>query len=876
MPLLFVVFIVVLVNFTSSVLAQETTTKLRGPRSTDTVPAPPTVGPLAPSDTLWRVAERIRPQPDISLYQVMSALYLKNPDAFLENNLNHLRPGAVLVLPSTQEMQQIDINLARQKSQQDDERWAQRQKVATEQQASTAAVPGQTTTAKAAPAQWRAELEQLSQQQRQDLDALRGQFADSMQLVESMVGENLQLKTSLARVQQELELLKSQLGEDSEIQQQLKQLLQQQQQLLQEKAEQQAKQAESDWSSSLSHPLIWVLAACIPALLVLSGVLFWVKRRGQRTEQVVNAATTEAAANPSYHSPLPPLDDNNDVDESLFEIDDALLEDAFSDTPAQEQQALHDDLLEFDDALSFDDDDSLLPPDAAPLQADIDADIIAEEFDPENILSDDDLSALLAAADDDDDVIELADDSAQTEDISALVEQDDDLLAQADDDILSEPLAEQDSGLSAVPDEDSSFDIDELIEEIDLDEPDTLELDEPSQAEQLSAALSKTVAVEAIETEAAVELLQDDFIIETESGATETQQYSPDRSELDDFAECLAGEMLADEQVEALSSPDSEAPEPETTADEESLLSAELSELLDQASDLMPSAQARAETEPLENHQPADTAASELAAEEALAEPAENNADLLSDDDILMLDDLNADADDKGLSALDLTSADDDSVQRPTEGALSVENPSKMLEQYPELELTEDDLLADITPDMLLDELNDLSDNQAGSTGDIPELELDPEPDAQFDTLMSELEAMADNLDQAERDNSTQQANEDLLAELEQTSVGEHNFADEDFVEIDSLLASAGSSQDDAQRFTNLNVDVGLDEYAAIIGEHEQRDVDVEDNGYSAKLDLVRAYIEIDDTESAELLLDEILTSDAPEHVKTEAQRLKS
>ena len=102
-----------------------------------------------------------------------------------------------------------------------------------------------------------------------------------------------------------------------------------------------------------------------------------------------------------------------------------------------------------------------------------------------------------------------------------------------------------------------------------------------------------------------------------------------------------------------------------------------------------------------------------------------------------------------------------------------------------------------------------------------------------------------------------------------------HDFSDDDFVEIDSLLANAEQNEQDTERFEQLNVDVGLEDYAGIIGEHERRDVDIEDNGYSAKLDLVRAYIEIDDFESADLLLDEIIASDAPEHVKKEAQSLR-
>ena len=858
MPLLFVVFLVVLVNFSSSVLAQDTTTKLRGPRSTDVPPAPLTLGPLAPSDTLWRVAEQIRPEPDISLYQVMYALYLKNPDAFIEGNLNHLRPGSVLVLPSSAEMRQVDVALARQKSEQDDERWAKRQKPAALQTGDATAEAGK---AKGAPTEWQAELQQLATQQKQDLDGLRSQFADSMQLVDTMVTENLELKSSLARLQQELELLKAQLGEDSEIQLQLQQLLQQQQQLLQAKAaEDAAKQAQGSLSDWLSHPLAWVLAACIPALVLLSGVLLWVRKRGRHTEQVVNAATNEAAPSPAYQSPLPPLDDNNDIDESLFEIDDTLLEDAFVETAAN--NAADDDLLEFDDALSFDDDDSLLPADDA-LHSDVANKAEPDEFDPDNILSDDDLSALLAAADDDDDVIELADDGAGLEP--------DELTDEVDF-----ATAAGDSTDELVSDMDSNVDIDELIEEIDLDQADELD-DEITQAQQLTDALSKA-PLAAVDLEADNEDI-DDILSEFTPVAAEISADSPDRSELDAFAQSLIDEMAPEsEQVDQLS-PDSVD---ELSSTDEALLSAELSDLLQQADDLLPP-EADVNTDSSEVNSPqSDMAQSvEMLAEHPSDADISDDVDAADthatiDEDILLLDETDADLDDKVLDALDLTAVDDGSVSKLTDAALSVENPSKMLEQYPELELTDDELLSELPDDMLLDELDALVTEPAGLTDQTPELELDPIPEAQFDSLMSELEAMANNVQQAELEQhgaDTEQANADLQAELVNPS---HNFDDDDFVEIDSLLASAGNGSDDPERFNQLNVDVGLDDYADIIGEHERRDVDIEDNGYSAKLDLVRAYIEIDDTDSAELLLDEILAADAPAHIKTEAQRLKS
>lgn len=55
-------------------------------------------------DTLWELARRVRPGDDVSIEQVMLALLQANPDAFPDGNINGLRAGAVLAVPSRQAM----------------------------------------------------------------------------------------------------------------------------------------------------------------------------------------------------------------------------------------------------------------------------------------------------------------------------------------------------------------------------------------------------------------------------------------------------------------------------------------------------------------------------------------------------------------------------------------------------------------------------------------------------------------------------------------------------------------------------------------------------------------------------------------------------
>ena len=61
---------------------------------------------VRPGDTLYRVAGRNQ-QPGVSLDQMLVGLYRANPDAFIERNVNKLRSGAVLALPSADEVSDV-------------------------------------------------------------------------------------------------------------------------------------------------------------------------------------------------------------------------------------------------------------------------------------------------------------------------------------------------------------------------------------------------------------------------------------------------------------------------------------------------------------------------------------------------------------------------------------------------------------------------------------------------------------------------------------------------------------------------------------------------------------------------------------------------
>lgn len=64
-------------------------------------------GPVGANDTLWEIAVRARPGSDLSVQQTMLAIQRKNPEAFINGNINLLRRGQVLRLPNRDEIQTV-------------------------------------------------------------------------------------------------------------------------------------------------------------------------------------------------------------------------------------------------------------------------------------------------------------------------------------------------------------------------------------------------------------------------------------------------------------------------------------------------------------------------------------------------------------------------------------------------------------------------------------------------------------------------------------------------------------------------------------------------------------------------------------------------
>ncbi len=70
-----------------------------------------TYGPTSNSDTMWAIALKVRPNDTVTAQQTMLAIQDLNPDSFIQNNINTLKKGQILRLPT--------INQIRQRSKRD-------------------------------------------------------------------------------------------------------------------------------------------------------------------------------------------------------------------------------------------------------------------------------------------------------------------------------------------------------------------------------------------------------------------------------------------------------------------------------------------------------------------------------------------------------------------------------------------------------------------------------------------------------------------------------------------------------------------------------------------------------------------------------------
>ncbi len=499
------------------------------------------------NDTLWNIAKRSKPNSAITEAQMMLALQRKNPEAFEGNNVNRLKAGVVLDIPSLEEIQALTPKQANEEFWRQTQAWKQGRSV-------TPAAPEQVDGAMDKQAQPAKKDDQVAVSQAQGQlkivspakqdesneaasDQAAGTNASAADA--DLIAKNQKLEAELAAALESVDQIQR---ENEELTGRVDALAQQMESLqrLLELKDQQLAELQAELEAAKAQPVapvvppapqpqpkpglmeqfgmyIYGAGAALVALLI--GLLVMMRLRKKKEDEPAAEEVTEETATAAVAE---------DSVEEISEEESSPVEEVAEEVSAEE--AAEEVVEEISDE-DLDDLDLDLDMDLDEVDTAVDNTIDDEEFDLG--LDDLDTEDLTQADEADDLVVEMTDDAQPEADLESEGVDDalDSILGEEAesldlDDIEDEPvaddldalLAEVDSGAeeqelefdlsaeeeSEQPEEDVADDLDALLAEVDSAEDDELEFD-------LSPAEEAEVEAEAVEPEAEVLAAEDDL-----------------------------------------------------------------------------------------------------------------------------------------------------------------------------------------------------------------------------------------------------------------------------------------------------------------------------------------------------------------------------
>ena len=482
----------------TSVNAQERETLLKGPKDASDQYSGLEYGPIDSNDTLWRIAERYRQNNNLSVYQVMTAIYELNPNAFEDGNLNLLVNGAVLKLPSERYIARISKEQAQQRAERDERAFAE----ALNKPGSSVKniKPASPLVNQQDLSQTQNDIEQkitrLDAEQTRQFDELRRQFAASLNNVQEILDENRKLYERVEAVNGELESLRGQV--EGDVKEQLDMQVALQQELLDMiRAEQAERAAEKRDSllNKLMSPMSLLIGSGLLTLLLVGGLITWLLKRNSKPQESPSATNTsndeevpvpESDLGDLSSALAPDLDEKDELtDDDLFNDDD-LLDDVLT---SDLEESLDDELESFADL----EDDLLVPDDDSDDLFEAGADEL-DQSELDSLFDDDDLSDKVLNENEpedldgidlseDDDVFDETGDDA-SEDSSKVEEQSD----ASDDDFDIDDLLDDVQSQEASKDSEASEDVDpdDILNEFGLDQEDNGGQEESSAEENVN------------------------------------------------------------------------------------------------------------------------------------------------------------------------------------------------------------------------------------------------------------------------------------------------------------------------------------------------------------------------------------------------------
>ena len=414
------ILLMMLISLVSDPVAAQNT-PLRGPKDATNQYSGVVFGPIDGNDTLWRVASRYRQNPNLSIYQVMVAIYELNPDAFEQNNLNLMVDGATLKLPSERYIARIDKEKARQKAEADDAAFAR-----------MASQPGDSLNNLKPPVplvnqddltqtktQLEQQLSQIDASQARQFEQLRDQFAASIDSVQMLLDDNRKLYERIEKINEDISALRGRVDDEVEVkvdeqlalQRELRELI------LSEKAAKEAEQSNS-FMEALTSPMALIAGTGLLTFSAIAGLIVWLMKRKSKPEEEIT---------------LPPKESAPEPEEGIADLSTALESELGGDELSDEELFNDDDLL--DDVLSTELEESLNDDDSF---ADLNDDMLVPDESKEEYFEEGD-SALGQ-----DDLDSLFDDEFSNQESGEAIDlsDDDDLLDNFDEDEGNDDLAD--------------------------------------------------------------------------------------------------------------------------------------------------------------------------------------------------------------------------------------------------------------------------------------------------------------------------------------------------------------------------------------------------------------------------------------------------
>ena len=224
-------------------------------------------------DTLWALANRLRPSTNVSVDQMMLAIQKANPDAFFDGNINRLKAGYLLLIPEEFEIAAIDSRQATREVNSQNIDWRSPGRTGTPDRILPEATGGELRVT------GRREAEAVNQGR---IEELQSQLDETQEELDRSTRANTELNARLQALTEQLETLNRLVGVQG------RELARLRAELRRAPGSSPAPAGADLEQTLLNHPLFnnpWVLIGLgVFSLLLVSGVLIYIFRPRPRPE----------------------------------------------------------------------------------------------------------------------------------------------------------------------------------------------------------------------------------------------------------------------------------------------------------------------------------------------------------------------------------------------------------------------------------------------------------------------------------------------------------------------------------------------------------------------------------------------------------------